>query len=98
MSQLHEKYNITYVEDAGDDNIIKNKPGYLHSIIIGEFVSGGIIEVSDHATLGDGDVKVCLTTAATDTDFPKVVLVDAHFDVGITSSLTTQTKVSFIWI
>jgi len=100
MSQLHEKYNLTYVATAADNNVVKNKPGFLHAIILGEWVSGGTVIVSDHATDGNGNTKIYLKGGATDASgFPKTIIVDAHFDVGITADVgASQTKISFIWI
>lgn len=99
MAQLHEKFHTTYVATAADNNIIKAKPGYLHSIIIGEWVTGGTVEVSDSATDGNGNVKIFLQAGATDASgFPKTVLVNAQFDIGITADVgASQTKVTFVW-
>ena len=99
MSQLEYPYNVKYQAGAGDDVIVKAKPGYLHSIIIGEWVTGGTVEVSDHATDGDGNVKIFLQAGTTDeSGFPKTIPVGAKFEVGITADVgASQTHVTFIY-
>jgi len=99
MAQLHEKFHTTYVATASANEVIKAKPGYLHAIIIGEWVTGGTVEVSDSVDDGDGNVKIFLKAGATDASgFPKTILVDAQFDTGITADIGgSQTKVTFIW-
>ena len=61
-------------------------------IIVGKDVAGGIIEVSDHATDGDGAVMIYLEDPNVG-----VYLIDAEFTVGITADITTQTNVMFVW-
>lgn len=97
MAQLEPKFQPYYQAAADTDVIIKGKPGYLKEIIIGKFVSGGIIEVSDHATDGDGNVKVYLTSGTTDTSYPKTIPVDCEFKVGITADITNYTNVTFVY-
>jgi len=91
-------YKHYYQAAAAANVIVKGQPGYLHSIIIGKFVSGGIIEVSDSATDGDGDVKIFLETTGTDTAFPKVIPVGTYFEDGITADITgSQSYVTFVY-
>ena len=85
-------FKITYVAAAGADNVIKNKPGYLHAVVVGKDVNGGIIEVSNHASDGDGDVQVYLADPT-----PGTYLIQAEFSTGITVDMTTQTNCSFIF-
>lgn len=85
-------FTLTYKAAAGADNVIKASQGLLHSIIVGKDVAGGIIEVSDHATDGDGAIKVYLEDPAVGT-----YLIDAEFTEGITADITTQTNVTFVW-
>lgn len=86
------KNSIEYVAAAGADNVIKASAGYLVGILVGKDVSGGVIEVSNHASDGDGDVVVYLEDPAVGF-YP----VGAYFDTGICSDLTTQTNVAFIY-
>ena len=99
MAQLDPKFQNYYQATASADVVVKNKPGFLHAIIVGEWVTGGTIEVSDHASDGDGNVKIFLQAGATDASgFPKTILVDAEFKVGITADIgASQTKVTFIY-
>ena len=85
-------YNSTYQAAAAVNVIVKAAPGFLHSIIVGADVSGGIIEVSDHATDGDGNVVLYIADPAVG-----VYPVDMTFDVGIAMDITTQTNLTFVW-
>ena len=86
-------FGVTYQAAAAANVVVKATQGLLHSIIIGKDVgAGAIVEVSDHATDGDGNVKVYLEAPTVGT-----YLIDAFFEVGITADLTNQTKVAFIW-
>ena len=84
---------IFYKATAGADVLVSaGKPGYLVAIIIGTDVTGGIVEVSDHATDGDGNVKIKITDSVVQT-----IPVGAHFPAGITVDQTVQTEVSYVW-
>ncbi|KAB3541830.1 MAG: hypothetical protein C5617_009090, partial [ANME-2 cluster archaeon] len=89
QDQDQAPFTLTYVAAAGANNVIKAAPGLLHSIVVGKDVSGGIIEVSDHATDGDGAIRVYLEDPAVGT-----YLIDAEFTTGITADITTQTNVT----
>jgi hypothetical protein len=82
-----------YQAAAAADVVVKAAPGFLHAIVIGKAVgAGAIVEVSDHASDGDGNVQVYLEAPAVGT-----YLVDAEFTVGICADLTNQTNVTFVW-
>jgi len=86
-------FTRTYQATATPNVVIKATPGLLHSIIVGKATgAGSIIEVSDHASDGDGNVVVYLEEAAAGTH-----LIDAEFTTGICADLTTQTNVTFVW-
>lgn len=84
---------IFYKATAGADILVSaGKPGFLVAIIIGTDVSGGIVEVSDHATDGDANVKIQVTDSIVQT-----IPVNAYFPAGITADQTVQTEVSYVW-
>lgn len=86
-------FTKTYQATAAENVIVKATQGFLHAIIIGKDVgAGAIVEVSDHATDGDGNIQVYLEASPVGT-----YLVDAMFTVGICVDLTLQTNVTFIW-
>jgi hypothetical protein len=86
-------FGVTYQGAAAANVVIKATQGLLHAIIVGKSIgAGAIVEVSDHATDGDGNVKVYLEAPTVGT-----YLVDAFFEVGICADLTNQTNVMFIW-
>jgi hypothetical protein len=93
-----ERYTYSYQATAGANKVISATPAFLHAIILGKYVANGILEVSDHATDGDGAVKIMLTTGATDTSAcPKTILVDAQFTAGITADIANLTDITFIY-
>lgn len=84
---------INYQAGAGANVVVKAGASYLHSIIVGEDVNGGMIEVSDHASDGDGNVKIFLKDPAVGT-----YLVESYFPTGITADITgAQLKTSFVY-
>jgi len=87
----------TYQAAAGADVVVTAKPATLVRIIIGADVGSGVIEVSDHATDGDGNVKVYLAGSTLLTQTGGCVEVGANFPAGITADLTNQTNVTFVW-
>ena len=76
---------------AGADKLICSGPGVLRGILVGADVSGGVIEVSDHATDGDGNVKIHMIDAPVGY-YP----VNMIFRAGCRADLTTQTHVTFM--
>lgn len=82
-----------YYASAGANNIVCKVPAILHRIIVGKDVTSGVIEVSDHASDGDGNVQIEL---GGDT-MQGVYEIGTHFDVGITADLTNQTDVTFVY-
>ncbi|KXB08824.1 hypothetical protein AKJ59_00400 [candidate division MSBL1 archaeon SCGC-AAA385M02] len=94
MAQLHEKFDYKYQAAAATNVVVKDSPGYLKAIIVGDAVTGSVIEVSDHASDGNGNVKIYL---AGDTLGPAVYPVEAQFDTGISCDITNQTHVTFIY-
>ena len=92
QDQDQAPFTRTYIAAAGADNVIKAAPGLLHSIIVGKDVNGGIIEVSDHATDGDGNIVLYIADPAVG-----VYPVDMTFDVGIATDIATQTNLTFVW-
>jgi hypothetical protein len=92
-------YKMSYTATATANVVVKNQPGFLHAIIIGQWVTGGTIEVSDHASDGDGNVVIFLQAGTTDASgFPKTIIVDAEFETGICADIGgSQTKVTFVY-
>lgn len=86
-------YTTTYQAAAAANVVISATPAFLHAIIVGKAVPNGILEVSNHASDGDGDIQIYIDTCTC----PAFTLVDAFFDVGICVDMTLQTNVTFIW-
>lgn len=92
MDSNQDTFKVKYQAAAAANVIVSAVPAFLHSIIVGEDKAGGIIEVSNHATDGDGNVVILIKDP-----LPGTFLVDAAFDVGIAVDMTTQTCCTFVW-
>lgn len=88
---------INYKASAGNNQIITAKRAFLHRIIIGLDVGSAIIEVSNHASDGDGNVVIYLASSTLLADTGGVVEVGAEFPNGITVDMTNQTNVTFVY-
>jgi len=88
-----DSFMTTYQAAAAANVVVSAEPAFLHAIIIGKAVPSGILEVSNHASDGDGNVQILIDTCTC----PTFTLVDAVFDVGICVDMTLQTDVTFIW-
>ena len=87
-----------YFAAAGANKVITTKPAKLLKILVGADVAASVIEVSNSATDGDGDVKLYFAGAALMTSLGGEVEVNASFPNGITADLTNQTNVTFVYI
>lgn len=91
--KVEGQFSYKYQAAAAADVVVKASPGFLHAIVVGKNVgAGAIIEVSDHASDGDGNVQVYLEAPAVGT-----YIVDAKFATGICADMTLQTNVTFIY-
>lgn len=90
-------YTLTYQAAAAANVVVTAKPAFLHKIIVGADVATSTIEVSDHASDGDSNVKIFLTGSTLMTSLGGEVEVNAVFGKGITADLTNQTNVHFVW-
>ena len=90
--KVETRTTLKYQAAAAANVIVKAAPGFLFGITVGKDVAGGIIEVSDHATDGNGNVVYYLEDPN-----PGYYPVNAAFAVGITADITTQTNVTFHW-
>ena len=100
MASVQDLYgnSYSYQAAAAANKVISASPAYLIGIIIGKWVDDGIIEVSDHASDGDGNVQVYLDTSnADDTAFPLYIPVNAEFTTGIAVDQTNLTNVTYIY-
>lgn len=89
--------NIHYQAAAANNVVVTSKRAILERIIIGADVASSTIEVSDHASDGDGNVKILLTGSTLMTANGGVVEVGALFKNGISADITAQSNVTFIW-
>jgi hypothetical protein len=87
-------YLSNYQAAAATDVVVKAAAGTLHAIAVGDSVANATIEVSDHASDGDGNVKIFLSG---DTIGPAVYPVNMRMSTGITADIVNQTKVTFIY-
>ena len=87
-------YSYSYAAAATSNHVVKAAAGFLHAILVGDAVGTSVIEVSDHASDGDGAVKIYL---AGDNLGPALYPVNLNFGTGICADLTNQTHVTFIY-
>ena len=86
-----------YVATAAVNEVIKSSGGFLYGVIIGEDVAAATIEISDHATDGDGNVKIFLSGDTLMTSVGGFLPVNAQFTNGISADIVNQTKVTFVF-
>lgn len=98
VMKTEQQFSLSYQASAADNKVIKASAGFLHSVILGTWVDNGVIEISDHASDGDGNIVIKLTTNATDdTNFPCVIPVNAKFTTGICADVAALTDVTFVY-
>lgn len=93
----NETWNITYFATAGDNKVVATGKAILHKIIFGADVASGDVEISDHASDGDGNLKSQLTGSTLMTANGGGVEFDVIFNNGICLDLINQTKVTVLW-
>jgi hypothetical protein len=92
------KATYVYQAAAAANVVVSATPAILVGMIIGADVGSAVIEVSDHASDGDGNVEIELTGSTLMTSCGGYVPVGAYFGTGIASDMTNQTDVTFIII
>jgi len=92
------KATYVYQAAASANVVVSATPAILVGMIIGADVGSAVIEVSDHASDGDGNVKIELIGSTLMTSCGGYVPVGAYFATGIAADLTNQTDVTFIII
>lgn len=94
---MYKTYRKSYFASAGDNKVVAAGKAILHRIIIGADVASGDMEISDHASDGDGNIVMQLTGSTLMTANGGGVEVGALFENGICMDLINQTKVTVIW-
>ena len=54
-------YESEYIATAAANSVVTSKPAFLKAIIVGADVGSSVIEVSNSATDGDGNIKMKLS-------------------------------------
>jgi len=91
---------IAYQAAAAADVVVKAAPGRLYGVIIGADVASSVIEISDSATDGDGNIKIKLAGSALMTANNGGLYFGPEgiaFDNGIAADITLQSDVTFIY-
>lgn len=89
--------NLTYHASAGDNKVVATGKAILHRIIIGADVASADMEISDHASDGDGNIVMQITGSTLLTSTGGVIEVNAIFKNGICVDQINQTKVTYVW-
>jgi hypothetical protein len=98
LIKVEQRYSYSYQAAAGANLVVKASAGFLHSVILGKWVDDGLIEISDHASDGDGNVVIYLATNATDdTNFPMTIPINCTFTAGICVDQTNLTNVTYVF-
>ena len=107
VTAYNDDYSYKYQAAAGANVVVKASAGYLKGIILGGLpIADAIIEVSDHASDGDGNVQIyaiggdgtdaLLEQTLTD-KYKGYIPVELYFATGICVDITNQTHVTFIY-
>lgn len=95
---LHDQFgDYKYQAAAAANVVVSAVPAYLYGIIIGANVGSAVVEVSDHASDGDGNVQIYLAGDTLNTSCGGYVPVNAEFSTGICVDMTNQTHCTFIY-
>lgn len=89
--------NITYKTAAAVNSVIATKPVILERILIGADVGSSVIEISDSATDGDGNIVIKLTGSTLMTATGGALEVGVVFQNGITADVVNQTDITYVW-
>lgn len=89
-----ERYSYAYTSGPTTNWIVKGSAGFVHAVHVGAAVASSIIELSDHASDGDGNVVLY---QASDTIGPAVYPLNMTMGTGITLDLTNQTHVTVVY-
>lgn len=87
-------YSYAYTAAGTANWVVKNSPGYLYAIMVGDAAGTGVVEVSDHVSDGDGAVVLYM---AGDNLGPALYPVNMTMGTGITADITNQTHVTIIY-
>lgn len=88
---------IKYQAAAATNVVVSKRKAILERILIGKDVASAVLEVSDSADNGNGNVIIKITSSTMLADTGGIIEVGAIFRNGITADLTNQTDVTFIW-
>lgn len=94
---MYQDYTLSYTAAAAANVVVTAKPAFLHKIILGADVASSVVEVSDHASDGNGNVKLYLAGSTLMTSIGGEIEVNAVFGKGITMDLTNQTQVHVVY-
>ena len=99
MSVLNprDKIRRKYQAAAAANVVVKNKSGWLIGIIIGADVGSSVIEVSNHASDGDGNVEVYVAGSTLLTTLHGYLPVNSYFSTGICVDQTNQTYCTYLY-
>jgi len=89
--------NLKYTAAAAANVVITAKKAILEGLIIGADVGSSVIEISDSATDGDGNVVIYLAGSTLSTTTGGYLKIGAVFENGITMDITNQTHITAVW-
>lgn len=89
MSNLHGRIEVevSYLGSTGDNQVVKDQAAFVYGLTIGNNTT--VVELSDHASDGDGNIKMKLTNPPCGY-FP----INAWFENGITLDIATAAQIT----
>lgn len=86
-----------YVAAPATNVVIATGAAILEKIIVGADVASSVIEVSDSADDGNGNIQIRLASSTLMTAIAGEIVVNATFQKGICADIANQTHVTFVW-
>lgn len=94
---MYRTAKIQYQAAAATNVVIATRKAILHRILIGADVATSTIQVANHPSDGQTDIKILLTGSTLMTSNAGVIEVGALFENGISADITNQTHVTFVY-
>lgn len=94
---MYQAHKSKYQAAAAANIVVATGKAILHRILVGADVATSTIQVADHPSDGQTNVKALFTGNTLMTATGGSIEVGAIFENGISADITNQTNVTFIW-
>jgi len=96
-TNIKTDHKVYYVATAGDNKVVTAEGAFIHKIIFGADVANAVVELSDHPSDGDGNIKFQFNGSTLMTSTAGGVEINGVFPKGICFDSTNQTQISVVW-